>query len=80
MSKRHDDQRLDRSDPKVAMFLAECDGLAHPVSLRLVGVEQGDVELVLKRLERALGAALRPTQARQSGNGPEWIAYGTITE
>lgn len=80
MRQRHNEQRLERSDPAVAMFLAECNGLAHPVSLRLVGVEQADVELVLERLKRALGAALKPTQARQSGNGPEWILYGTITE
>lgn len=80
MRQRNNTQELDRRDPAVATFLAECDGLDHPVSLRLVGMRQEDVNLVLLRLQRALGAALKPTQARQSGRGEEWIAYGTITE
>jgi hypothetical protein len=71
---------VDREDPAVAMFLAECEGLAHPVSLRLVGLSESDVQLAIDRLQRALGAAFRPTQPRQSGRGEEWIAYGTITE
>jgi hypothetical protein len=71
-------QALDRSDPKVAAFTAECGLTQHAVSIRLIGVTFDDVQTQVRRLESSFGLLVQMTQPRQSGRGQEWIAYGTI--
>jgi hypothetical protein len=71
-------QRLELSDPTVARFAQECGLAKNAVSIRLVGVSEEDVKIQIARLERAFGALIMMTQARQSGKGMEWIAYGTL--
>lgn len=71
---------VDRSDPAVDAFLLQCEGLKHPVSVRLVGVTAEDVQATLAQLQETFGRRFMPTQPRQSGRGDEWIAYGTVTE
>lgn len=71
-------QQLDRHDPTVARFVAECGLSEHAVSIRLVGVTEADIRLQITRLEKTFGSLVMMTAPRQSGRGSEWIAYGTI--
>lgn len=71
-------QQLDRSDPIVARFVAECGLATTAVSIRLVGESEADVKLQVQRLEKAFGSLIALTAPRQSGRGIEWIAYGTL--
>lgn len=71
-------QQIDRSDPVVARFAAECGLATTAVSIRLVGESEADVRLQVQRLEKAFGSLVAMTAPRQSGRGKEWIAYGTL--
>jgi hypothetical protein len=71
-------QALDRSDPIVAQFIAECGLATTAVSIRLIGEQEADVKLQIERLQKAFGSLIQLTQPKQSGRGIEWIAYGTL--
>jgi hypothetical protein len=78
MRQQRNGQSPDRRDPAVNRFMAECGISEHAVSIRLIGVTEADVKKQLDRLRLAFGAGIQLTSPRQSGRGPEWIAYGTI--
>jgi hypothetical protein len=69
---------IDRSDPAVQQFVAECGLATTAVSIRLVGEKEADVTLQITRLKKAFGSLIELTQPKQSGRGIEWIAYGTL--
>ncbi len=71
-------QAIDRRDPVVAAFVAECGLATTAVSIRLVGEKEADVALQIERLKKAFGSLIELTQPKQSGRGIEWIAYGTL--
>jgi hypothetical protein len=80
MKQRTNGQQLERV-PIETISAAERYGRAeHPVSLRLVGVTEADVQLQIERLVLTFGTLLQATEPRQSGKGQEWIAYGTILQ
>jgi len=78
MSARIAAQRIDRSDPAVARWVAECGLAAHAVSLRLIGPDEADVKLQVDRLKIAFGPLLAVTRIQATQNGREYVAYGTL--
>ena len=78
MRQHNNGQKLELSDPTVARFARECGLAKNAVSIRLVGVNQEDVDIQISRVKQAFGPLIKMTQPRQSGHGLEWIAYGTI--
>lgn len=71
-------QLIDRRDPDVARFIAECGLASTAVSIRLIGEKELDVQIQIDRLQRAFGSLIQLTSPKQSGRGIEWIAYGTL--
>lgn len=71
-------QAIDRSDPAVQRWIAECGLATTAVSIRLVGEREDDVKVQARRLELAFGSLISLTQPKQSGRGIEWIVYGTL--
>lgn len=77
---RTNGQRLERV-PIETISAAERYGRSeHPVSLRLVGVTEADVQLQIERLVLTFGHLIATSAPKQSGKGQEWIAYGTIVQ
>jgi hypothetical protein len=48
------------------------------VSVRLISADKEELERRIRCLKDMFGSELSITQARQSGHGLEWIAYGTF--
>jgi len=78
MKQRTNGQKLERVPIETISAAERYGKAAHPVSLRLVGVTADDVQLQIERLVLTFGPLLQATEPKQSGRGPEWIAYGTI--
>ena len=52
----------------------------HPVSVRFVGITEADIQLQIERMALSFGNLCVFTAPKQSGQGPAWIAYGTIVQ
>jgi len=71
-------QHLDRHDPTVARWIAECGLASTPVAIKLTGETESDVALQLERLKRAFGSLVQFSAPRRVSDGVEWIAHGTL--
>jgi hypothetical protein len=75
---RYSRQRIDRSDPTVAAFVAEYGLAAAPVAIKLTGDTEADVKLQIDRLEKAFGSLVAFTRIRRDSMGVEWVCNGTL--
>lgn len=78
MSARIAAQRIDRSDPAVARWVADCGLAAHAVSLRLIGPDEQDVAIQIERLKKTFGSLLQVTRIQHTRDQREYVAYGTL--
>lgn len=78
MKERTNGQCIDRRDPVVAAFVADCGLATTPVAIKLTGESESDVKLQVGRLKDAFGSLIAMTEPRKVSNGIEWIAHGTL--
>jgi len=71
-------QEINRADPIVAAFVADCGLAATPVAIKLTGESQVDVNLQITRLEKTFGSLISMTTAHRVSDGVTWIAHGTL--
>lgn len=79
MRARAPHQELERRDPAVDQWLAECGIAIAPCSLRLVSTEQSALLVQRDRLARIFGKSVTFGEPRRGRDGGEWILYGTLT-
>jgi hypothetical protein len=78
MRQRQQVQQLDRRDPIVAQFVAECGLIEHPVGIRLSADDRADLIAHKERLERTFASMITFSQPRLGRDERTWYMYGTF--